>query len=453
MINKTNLHNLVLFSSAICNLNCKYCFIHKSKYLKEIDDIIIKNCNSEYYKDFLDKLSPYFNYDKLHTISLWGSEPSFGFSRFSSVIRDLFIEYPTLYRITFSSNFCNDNLVNEIKSLTDVVYPVCNNLQLDIQISIDGPAYINDINRGNGVTEKIEENFKKVLEFCKKLPHSIITTFSTKSTLTIEQIDNLTKNNKIKEYFDYFYNTIYKYNRIHDNIIVQIPYLTPTLPYYFTQEDGKTYAKFIEKVSEYAVESKFNIRDKFDLTSFPCRIRNRIIYDKTFIPNGVYSKYGFCGLGIGQIGLLPNHYLALCHREFSNFLEKFVNDTQNFKHDFIDNRAFSNSSMSSPTMFSLKDAETRLGIIRRYKVSSSTTILNTLENQIRTLAMCGQINEEYREKEMARFGANFILESCGICAKDAYDITGICSSSYNGMIKLILNGVDKVVLRGTEYEF
>ena len=39
-------NNLILFSYAMCNLNCIYCTIDKNKYLKEVDDILKDSFNN-----------------------------------------------------------------------------------------------------------------------------------------------------------------------------------------------------------------------------------------------------------------------------------------------------------------------------------------------------------------------------------------------------------------------
>ena len=36
-------YSLVLYTTAVCNLNCRYCFIDKNPALKQIDDYLDKS--------------------------------------------------------------------------------------------------------------------------------------------------------------------------------------------------------------------------------------------------------------------------------------------------------------------------------------------------------------------------------------------------------------------------
>ena len=53
--------------------------------------------------------------------------------------------------------------------------------KLAIQLSVDGPPYINDANRGNGTSEKCLNNFKKLLSIIKTdLPDNVLISFAIK---------------------------------------------------------------------------------------------------------------------------------------------------------------------------------------------------------------------------------------------------------------------------------
>lgn len=42
-------HNVVLYSSGVCNLNCRYCDIDKNPVLKEIDKALAESFADENY--------------------------------------------------------------------------------------------------------------------------------------------------------------------------------------------------------------------------------------------------------------------------------------------------------------------------------------------------------------------------------------------------------------------
>ena len=49
----------VLYSTAVCNLNCTYCYINKNKGLKAIDDVLAESfADPDYYFDFIRDYFP-----------------------------------------------------------------------------------------------------------------------------------------------------------------------------------------------------------------------------------------------------------------------------------------------------------------------------------------------------------------------------------------------------------
>ena len=53
---KDTYDNIVLYINATCNLNCTYCYIDKSSILKQIDDILAKSFETDYYFDFTKEI-------------------------------------------------------------------------------------------------------------------------------------------------------------------------------------------------------------------------------------------------------------------------------------------------------------------------------------------------------------------------------------------------------------
>lgn len=283
---KNNLYDLTLYASALCNQRCKYCFIYKSPLLQKVEDEIIEYCNVEYYDDFMEKLSPYFNYDKMKTISLWGGEPSIGFKRFTPIICHYFEKYSSLQEVMFSSNFTYEHFLEYLEYMVKNLYKVRNNLIVNVQLSLDGPVYINDSNRGKGVTEKSIENYKYMIDIFKELPDTMLFKTQTKGTLTIEDVKNLCESNKVQEYFDFYRLNITTCDKCKDNIRSAFPNVNMVAPSQYTQEDGYILAEFAEKCQEYS--NKIGI----DVFWLKRRLNQRIEYLKN---NTYCGGYGFCG--------------------------------------------------------------------------------------------------------------------------------------------------------------
>jgi len=51
-------HSLVLYTTATCNLNCKYCYIDKNSALTKIDDILEESFKGDYYFNFAIEIFP-----------------------------------------------------------------------------------------------------------------------------------------------------------------------------------------------------------------------------------------------------------------------------------------------------------------------------------------------------------------------------------------------------------
>lgn len=151
----------VLYVTATCNLKCKYCYIDKSPILVSIDEILEKSYEGNYYFDFIKKM---FCKDSLQRIEFWGGEPTYGLCRAQPTVEKAIEYFPKLNEFFFSTNLTTEKCVDDIINFCSVVkkYPE-RNFDINIQLSIDGPQYINDFNRGEGVTVKFTNNFNKLL--------------------------------------------------------------------------------------------------------------------------------------------------------------------------------------------------------------------------------------------------------------------------------------------------
>lgn len=49
---------LILYSTAVCNLKCTYCFIDKNPALVKIDNILHESFQGDYYFDFAKEVFP-----------------------------------------------------------------------------------------------------------------------------------------------------------------------------------------------------------------------------------------------------------------------------------------------------------------------------------------------------------------------------------------------------------
>lgn len=444
---KTDLVELILYPSGICNLKCKYCYIVKNKYLQEIDDALAKSFEDEnYYLDFIEKLKVYFNVDTMESIALWGAEPSLGYSRVAKLLRKIIDKYPKVNYLMASSNMTTDCLVDGLFDILNSVKETGNEITFGQQISIDGPPYINEVNRGPGTTQKIIDNFDKILSLKDEIPNGTKIKFQFKPTLSIDQIRDMTSKEKIKEYFQFFEDNFYI--KINDSLGDKIKHgfacISLVSPSNYTVDDGKAYAEFCRLCRELKESGECEARLSTDF-----RLNKRCnAYDN----NSYDCSGGFCGLGVGNVGLLPNYNLCLCHRTFGSFCENYNQDAYTFKSDFVNNRVFEGQKNFEQSLFGYQNAKNALRIYRDYYFNKTSTFFTSLTNLIRGLASCGQILPKYKDEQTALKAAKTYQKCYGVCAKDCYDLAGTLSSTSLGGLRIMLNGALDEITKGTIYE-
>ena len=83
-----------LFASAVCNLNCKYCYIPKNKTTtSNIQEKIINNIESGSYVNTIEE---WFDIDRVIAISHWGAEPTLTLLRFICFYETAFNKFKNL---------------------------------------------------------------------------------------------------------------------------------------------------------------------------------------------------------------------------------------------------------------------------------------------------------------------------------------------------------------------
>ena len=135
-------HTVVLYTTAVCNLNCRYCFIDKNPALQQIDKYLEASYldTPNYYLDFAKEA---FLQDRLQAVQFWGGEPSLGFHRAYGTIEKFINYFPNLREFMTSTNFVSDIFFQEFFGLINILKQHPNReFKFYLQLSIDGPEYI-----------------------------------------------------------------------------------------------------------------------------------------------------------------------------------------------------------------------------------------------------------------------------------------------------------------------
>ena len=460
-----NFEHCTLFTTALCNLNCHYCYICKDVAggLKVIDKDLEEDFkNGTQIKQILD-------YDEnisqnLKGITLWGGEPFLHLERFVDNIDDYFKAFPNVKRLDTSTNFTIPNQAKMIEHLLneiDRLYHGEEKFFFDLQISIDGYPEMNDIGRGKGVTQKFLDNFYDLLNIRynnKKIEMAV----HTKPTLAIDTFKYINTEEGILKWFEFFHQAMSEPHIQSNALWVFGPALwNCAQPTEWTAEDGKEYAKISRLIQKLTPE----IFEKYP--SWQC-------YD-TLVPeaqlasnalgiNGVYSAEalghqfsvptcgGGCGAFTGNIVPIPKGYYTMCHRGIFDEYTEYSNNLQS--RDNMNNlsKMFFQAANAKDWILTKEQLQTLNHAMTPLYTCASKIRYTDLVVSIREYAIAGIIDEKYKNvKEIEKTLGYFLLNS--YCLQDSYIFNGSWTTIvtlevplfYNGTMEVVAEELDRVV--------
>ena len=89
-----------IFSSALCSLNCKYCYIPKTDSMRKLQKDVVKKLEN---KTFIQDLEKFYG-KNLEYLGLWGAEPTLTLDLISKAVPNLMEKFPKLKNISFSTS-------------------------------------------------------------------------------------------------------------------------------------------------------------------------------------------------------------------------------------------------------------------------------------------------------------------------------------------------------------
>ncbi len=423
------------FSSGVCNLSCKYCYIPKSEEMYSLHKEIVEKIKNG---DWLESLEAAYG-EELEFLGLWGTEPT---STLDLIPIEVALrKFPKLKNISFSTNMMAD--VYSIKRFIEKMQGVGKEIEFKCQISIDGPAFITDINRSEGAAAKIPENFLNLVRKLNKISFDKVKVrFDVKATLSLDNIRMLNREpEKIKEYFDYFdgIEKAFKHINKHKNVTFN-NCCSPTLmvPGKYSSDDGKDLAKFFEL-----------LREKKYPNTYIFRLKR--IFDYQFELATKPSMFS-CSGGDSNLGIGIKDDLHICHRSFFFNYQEYIDSilkgtgTKNWDVSLFEegriNLINNNFIVDSKNE---KDKTRFLYVMRNYhdfwrlKISYSVAML-------KELIACGQASKVYLNNDLAVTLGLFM--NIGLsCPMENLLNTGIVHFSPVSTFRLFANGAFEVILR------
>lgn len=443
--------NLVLYPYALCNLNCRYCYIDKNPTLKEIDnDIEASFLDENYYFDFT---KDFFKKEKLTRIDFWGGEPTLGFHRMHNLLYKLLDYYPNIDTFMSSTNFTIDNWEEEFFGLLNILgqYPTRKFLYI-LQLSIDGPEEINDPNRGTGVTKIFIEHFYSLANHIDDvLPDNVSIRINFKQTLTDYNIASLLTKESIINYFKFFDDLITYFNNTSKKVQVSTTLPNTAIPSNTTVEDGKRFAKYTELAYEITKENMTTnqiFKNYKNIISFRPR-------KNTWACPAKDGTIGFCGAGTFRLGLLPNKKVCICHSGFVDYMEEYKNvaekNIEKTAERCIDINFFKMDQNLQIGVFTLEEYEKYKPILVSLSSFDSCAGYSNLYIIIKMLAKYGHIDKQYFEDSKALEATSFINDTIPNCIRNNINITGNLLGWPFGIIKLLLNGAKEYIDAGEDF--
>ena len=431
-------YSITIYSTSLCNLNCKYCFISKNNALVELDKYFEEASYGDYYinlaHEYVEDIS------EVDMLEIWGGEPTLHLDRSYNLIRQLSKESEKFKNILFSSNYCSNNFIEAFQGMVNLLGSIKDReFTIHSQISIDGVECITDKYRGDGVTKKVIENFNTLLSL--DYPDNVKIAFSCKPTLSLETASLLLNKSFAIDYFKFFEdNFVEKVNASSNKAFLKMYPSIPNLacPSEYSSEDGKLFAE-IERVL-YEIEKENKLKNYFKyygrLRMFSKRIKE--------VPKTGYTlKGGFCGTGRNMIGLLPFGKACGCHRDFTDFLERYRQEAREDKYDrLINMNSVSSESLNNKLLiFNNKyEAVKHSERMSAFYDNPSTTVITSIMAMIKMLSMTGQIDGKYFDEEECRKAAYRMVYMSSLCVENNISMTGNCAILPISEYRLFLNG-------------
>lgn len=384
-------------------------------------------------------------------MQFWGGEPILGFHRLYNILPKFIEYYPNLNHFMTSTNFTYDKWFDEFFGFLDILKKYPNrNFQFSLQLSIDGPSFINDKNRGNGTTDLFLKTFNQFAQNIESHTSSNIKIdIHFKQTLTEYDISNLLSKESIINYFKFFDElvTIFKKYVKNKNIIIGCNVPNTAVPGYTTVQDGKNFALYCKLCYEITQENLQGHKIFQNYKNIMSFLQRRDI-DYCDFKNG---NIAFCGAGINKLGLLPDYKVCICHSGFVDYIEEYKKMSEssiNTTERCIDTNFFRTDNLQK-SVFSLEEFQEYQKMLISLNDRKSCCGYINLSLLIKMLAKYNQIEKKYNNEENLKEATAFLNNILPNCIRNNINISGNLLSPPIGLIKLLLNGAEEYINEGS----
>jgi len=371
----------------------------------------------------------------LKYLGFWGAEPTLPVELVISCLKEASRHLPHLENISFSTNGTN---LGNLKKITNAV--VSHGYKLDIQFSIDGPEYINGMNRMPGILAKVMDNIFAFIDWLnhKELPTEV--ELKLKPTLTPANMEYILENNLMKDVLDFGQDLESRIVRsIKNKKVIFKPSFNYTLevPGRYTVDDGRLFGRFLQELHKYHASS---------YTWRFCRLMD--FYPALPMKPSMFT----CSGGDSNFGFDHKACLHICHRTFflneERYLEEILKmpEYKNWDVSLLERNAI--DLLNKFYIVPIDDEEKVLRLkyaLRCYHDFWRNKLVSTV-SLIKELAIAGQISSVYLNDDIATLLALF-LNTAFSCPMENILNTSSVNVMPTTLIKLWGNGAFRELLK------
>lgn len=429
-----------MFGVAKCNMACRYCYIPKTPVMQSIHERVVQAIRDGTWIGEVTKVS-----DQLEHLGIWGTEPTLVLDLVSSQMPKLIEACPNLTEFGFSTNLLQ--YPERIAGLAQVLDISDGRVTLDVQVSLDGPAWVTDVNRHPGATERIVQNMiwlaGEVARMGLKTPVKI----HVKPTLTLDSMREMNVE-RIAEWFGFFDNLFDRCIAAAEgaeNVWINAD-ATPTfvVPGKYTVQDGRDAAAFWRRVCQVEAQRLPFKHVRGIYHQYVLRFLNMVrgsweLYRR---PSSLTCSAGDtnAGYGLGK--------LHLCHRTFYMDIPEYVAEVDK-QRDTWDVSDCGNTRIPIVNRFivpvddEMETARWQYAVrnyhdFHRFKFSYGVAML-------KELAAAGQVSPVYAEPEPALLLAQFVNAAFSCPAENLMN-TGSIHTAPVSVFRLLGNGLFEDIL-------
>jgi len=421
-----------LLTTGWCPLKCSYCYIPKTAQMKRLHLDIVRRIKG---KKLLEEITRVPG-GKRH-LGFWGTEPTLTLRFLGEQLAELKEICPDLKDLSFSTNMLIDpKIIVDFLASADKVGIE----SVKVQVSIDGPAFITDVNRAPGATEKIVENLHKFVELLNESEVNLKVVLHWKATLTINNIREMNEHPElIHEYFHFFNKLTSELAQKSKKQNLEIQNSSgPTLvvPGKYTSEDGRELAKFFKLLAIHKYPNTYVYRA---LRVF--KYRDELYKTRMFTCSGGDSNIGFDG-----------EHIHICHRSFYLDRDEYVESVLEMpEYQNWDVSHFKRGSIKNIQKYYIVEPEDEMNlarfqyVMRGYHDFWKMKLASTYA-MIKELALAGQASKIYLENDkMAEMLALFINTALS-CPMENLLNTGSIHIPPISLIRLFGNGAFEIII-------